>query len=63
MEALIEWARGPVFIFSITFMVLGLLRHIFLTLWESSRIIRRAGDKNDVYASAEKIQKAKGLDA
>ena len=49
METLIEWARGPVFIFSITFMVLGLLRHILLTAWETYRIIDRAGDKNMPY--------------
>jgi len=49
MEALIEWARGPAFIFSLTFMVLGLARHLLLTLWESARVIRRAGDRDIPY--------------
>jgi len=42
---LIEWARGPLFRAALVFMVLGLLRHVFLTLWEMARIMHRAGDK------------------
>jgi nitrate reductase gamma subunit len=45
MESLLEWARGPFFIFAFIFMVLGLLRHIVVTVWEVIRMMRRAGDK------------------
>jgi nitrate reductase gamma subunit len=41
----LEWARGPAFIFSFSFMILGLVRHLALTFWEISRAWRRAGDK------------------
>lgn len=46
MHAWLEWARGPAFIFCFTFMVLGLLRHAVVTVWETTRIMRRAGDKS-----------------
>jgi len=46
MEHLVAWARGPAFIFSFTFMVLGLLRHLALTFWQFSRAWRKAGDKS-----------------
>jgi nitrate reductase gamma subunit len=46
MDYWIEWARGPAFIFSFSFMILGLLRHLGLTLWEIGRAWRRAGDKS-----------------
>ncbi|OFW41422.1 MAG: hypothetical protein A3J29_19195 [Acidobacteria bacterium RIFCSPLOWO2_12_FULL_67_14b] len=46
MQAWIEWARGPVFIFSFSFMVLGLARHVALTVWEAGRTMRRAGDRS-----------------
>ena len=46
MHAWLEWARGPVFLFCFSFMVLGLVRHVWLTLWETTRIMRRAGDKS-----------------
>lgn len=49
MEAWIEWARGPLFWAALTFMVLGLLRHLVLTLWEIRRAVRRAGDKDIPY--------------
>jgi len=45
MEALLEWARGPCFIFAFTFMLLGLIRHVGLIVWEMIRVMRRAGDK------------------
>jgi len=45
MEYWLEWAKGPVFIFSFTFMVLGLARHLALTLREIGKAWRRAGDK------------------
>ena len=49
METWVEWAKGPVFIFSLTFMVLGLIRHVVLTLWEVVRAMHRAGDKTLPY--------------
>ncbi len=49
MEALIEWARGPLFWAALTFMILGLLRHVVITLLEVNRALRRAGDKNLPY--------------
>jgi len=45
LEAGIEWARGPLFRAAATFMILGLLRHAAITLWEMSKIMYRAGDK------------------
>ena len=45
MATVIEFARGPLFISAFTFMVLGLLRHIFLTYLEIKRAMARAGDK------------------
>jgi nitrate reductase gamma subunit len=44
VNAWLEWARGPAFIFCFSFMVLGLVRHVVLTLWETVRVMRRAGD-------------------
>jgi len=46
MEAWIEWARGPVFWAALTFMVLGLIRRVAITVWEAARALRRAGDKD-----------------
>jgi hypothetical protein len=45
MEYWIEWAKGPAFIFSFSFMILGLGRHLAVTLWEIYRAWKRAGDK------------------
>jgi nitrate reductase gamma subunit len=45
MVSWIEWARGPVFAFAFTFMVLGLIRYLALTVWELARAMHRAGDK------------------
>lgn len=50
MEALLDWARGPAFLFALSFMVLGLLRHVALTAWEIRRVMRRAGDKSVPYS-------------
>jgi len=44
MEAWLDWARGPFFWAALTFMFLGLARHVFMTFWEVVRITRRAGD-------------------
>jgi len=52
MEAWIEWARGPAFLFSFTFMAAGLLRHVAVTAWEMRRTMRRAGDKSVPYGAA-----------
>jgi nitrate reductase gamma subunit len=49
MEAWLEWARGPAFIFALSFMLLGLARHVLLTLWETYRVMQRAGDKQLPY--------------
>ncbi len=49
MDALLEWARGPCFIFAFVFMLLGLARHVILNGWEIIRTMRRAGDKNIPY--------------
>jgi nitrate reductase gamma subunit len=45
MEYWLDWARGPAFIFSFAFMILGLARHLAITLWEVYGAWRRAGDK------------------
>lgn len=46
MQPLLEWARGPVFWAALTFMVLGLVRRVGITVWEMVRAYRRAGDKD-----------------
>jgi len=46
MESWLEWARGPMFIFAFSFMVLGLARHLVLTVLQIVRTMRRAGDKH-----------------
>ncbi len=45
MDAWLELARGPLFWAALVFMLLGLGRHLVLTLWEAVRAYRRAGDK------------------
>jgi nitrate reductase gamma subunit len=49
MEAWLEFARGPVFVFSFSFMVLGLIRHAVLTIFEMYTVLRRAGDPSLAY--------------
>lgn len=49
MESWVEWARGPAFIFAFAFMLLGLIRHAALTVWEVTTAMRRAGDKTLPY--------------
>ena len=46
MDAWIEFARGPLFLFAFTFMLLGMVRHFLLTGFEMWRAMRRAGDKS-----------------
>lgn len=50
MEAWLEWARGPAFVFAFSFMVLGLVRHAVLTIAEMYRTLRRAGDPSLPYS-------------
>ena len=45
MEAMIDFARGPLFVGAFSFMVLGYIRHVALTLMEVKRALNRAGDK------------------
>lgn len=45
MEQWLEWARGPMFRFAFVLMVLGLLRHIVMTIAGIIMAVRRAGDK------------------
>jgi nitrate reductase gamma subunit len=49
MNSWLEWARGPFFWASLTFMFLGLIRHAILTIADIRRGTRRAGDKNIPY--------------
>jgi nitrate reductase gamma subunit len=46
VDWLLGFARGPLFRFAFAVMVLGLLRHLVLTLWQLRRTYARAGDKN-----------------
>ena len=54
METWVEWARGPVFRAALAFMILGLIRHVVLTVVEIRRSVRRAGDKSMPYATLAK---------
>ena len=46
MEVYLHWARGPLFVAALTFMILGLARHVAIALWEMVRVWFRAGDKD-----------------
>jgi len=46
MHAWLEWARGPAFVFCFSFMLLGLVRHVGVTVWELRRTMQRAGDRS-----------------
>ena len=46
MDVWLEWAMGPLFWTALAFMILGLIRHLGLTLWEGARAYQRAGDKD-----------------
>ena len=50
MEAWLEWARGPAFVFAFSFMVLGLVRHVVLTVAAMYKHLRRAGDPSLAYS-------------
>jgi nitrate reductase gamma subunit len=43
-DAWTAWARGPLFWTALAFMILGLARHLGLTLWQAYRVRRAAGD-------------------
>ncbi|MFH1609900.1 MAG: hypothetical protein ABID40_04665 [Candidatus Bipolaricaulota bacterium] len=45
MTVWIQWAMGPLFWTALVFMILGLARHVGLSLWEAQAAYRRAGDK------------------
>lgn len=45
METLLEWGRGPIFRATFAFMLLGLMRHVVLTLSNLYSARKRAGDK------------------
>jgi len=46
VEAWIDTLRGPVFWAALTFMLLGLARHVVITVWSIVRSYRRAADKD-----------------
>jgi nitrate reductase gamma subunit len=50
MPTWLEIAKGPVFRFTLVFLVLGLARLIILSIWGMVAAIRRAGDRNLPYA-------------
>jgi len=45
MDVWLQWAMGPLFWTALAFMILGLTRHVGLTLWEGTKAFRKAGDK------------------
>jgi hypothetical protein len=49
LEAWIDLARGPLFRAALTFAVLGLVRHVVVTLWEVRRTLLRAADREIPY--------------
>ncbi|RJP65453.1 MAG: hypothetical protein C4532_17635 [Candidatus Abyssobacteria bacterium SURF_17] len=49
MEQWLEWARGPAFKFAFVLMVLGLIRHLVLTVAGIVQALYRAGDKKIPY--------------
>lgn len=49
MEMLSDWLRGPLFWAALGWALLGLLRHVLVTLWEVRRIVSRAGDPRVAY--------------
>ncbi len=45
MDLWLHWARGPIFVAALAFMLLGLARQLGLTLWQAMRTYRGAGDQ------------------
>lgn len=58
MDRWLELAKGPIFQFAFLFMVLGLLRHLVLTLIATVRAVRRASDKRIPYKAVAKATAA-----
>jgi nitrate reductase gamma subunit len=54
MAYLIEFATGPLFTFSISLMILGLLRLILITVLDIRKALKNAGDKNIPYLKVVK---------
>ncbi|MGD2120457.1 MAG: hypothetical protein PVJ76_01875 [Gemmatimonadota bacterium] len=46
MDVWLRWAMGPLFWTAMAFMILGLIRHVGLTVWEATKAYKKAGDKN-----------------
>jgi nitrate reductase gamma subunit len=46
MEYWLDLARGPIFLFSFGFMLLGLLRHALITAWEIGKTYLQASDRD-----------------
>ncbi len=51
MDQWLEFARGPVFVFSVVFMVFGLIRLFVLMVIDVVKVMLRAGDKSLPYKS------------
>jgi hypothetical protein len=49
MENLTNWLRGPLFWAVLAWALLGLGRHVLVTLWEVRRIVHQAGDPRVAY--------------
>lgn len=45
IEAIIDWTRGPLFLLTFSFLLLGLIREFFFVIWSGRKIMSRAGDK------------------
>jgi hypothetical protein len=54
MPTWLELAKGPVFRFTLTILILGLARLVFLSIWGMITAVRRAGDRNLPYAQVIK---------
>jgi nitrate reductase gamma subunit len=46
VETALQWARGPFFWTAFTFMILGVLRLVIITVLDIRRVMRHAGDKS-----------------
>ena len=50
MEDWLVFLKGPLLTFAVVVLVLGLLRHVVLTVWALIEAVRRAGDRSIPYA-------------
>jgi nitrate reductase gamma subunit len=46
MDAWLRLAMGPLFWTALAFMIIGLLRHLVISVWEGARVYRKAGDRD-----------------